>query len=116
MFLKLRGGSLGLTLGLQTLHSVSVLQVGACSPEFCSTLTRPVASGALAIAAPSALKPPLAPPPSLQTEQQVKEFVRDHASLSLDATMPSAYVDPLAHDEPVIKTLKWAAPHCNFGG
>jgi lipid-binding SYLF domain-containing protein len=66
VFLKLRGGSLGLTLGLQTLQSVSVLQ----------------------------------------TDQQVKEFVRDHASLSLDATMPSAYVDPLAHDEPVVKTLK----------
>ena len=34
VFLKLRGGSLGLTLGLQTLHSISVLQVGARSPEF----------------------------------------------------------------------------------
>ncbi|KAI7841521.1 hypothetical protein COHA_004693 [Chlorella ohadii] len=66
VFLRLRGGSLGLTLGLQRLQSVSVLQ----------------------------------------TERQVQEFVRDHASLSVDATMPSAYVDPLAHDEPVIKTLK----------
>ncbi len=50
---------------------------------------------------------PCAPTPlCLQTERQVQEFVRDHASLSVDATMPSAYVDPLAHDEPVIKTLK----------
>lgn len=74
--------------------------------NFCSTFTCPVASGALGIAAPNALKPPCAVPPCLQTELQLKEFVRDHASLSLDATMPSAYVDPLAHDEPVIKTLK----------
>lgn len=52
------------------------------------------------------LPPLLIPPPSCQTDQQVKEFVRDQASLTIDATMPSAYVDPLTHDEPVIKTLK----------
>lgn len=39
-------------------------------------------------------------------EQQVRETVRDQNSLALDCTMPSAFVDPLTHDEPAIKTLK----------
>ena len=52
------------------------------------------------------LPPLLITHPSCQTDQQGTEFVRDQASLTIDATMPSAYVDPLTHDEPVIKTLK----------
>jgi len=34
VFLRLRGGSLGLTLGLQRLQSVSVLQVGTRRGRF----------------------------------------------------------------------------------
>lgn len=66
VFLRLRAASLGLTLGVQRIQGVSVLQ----------------------------------------TEAQVRAYARDaQPSLCLDCTLPSAYVDPLAADEPVIKPI-----------
>lgn len=62
------------------------------------------ALNSLALPCP-ALPDPASLSPS-QTEAQVREFARDQAVCCMDCTMPSAYMDPLAVNEPIIKTLK----------
>ena len=119
-FLIMRYGSLGLTLGMQTIQSCHLLQVrgllhgqGVCRGA--AAHSQPVGSQLAGrdvdiISTPAQLLPPLPPLLPLllllpQTAEQVRAFTCDQAGVTVDATLMLG-LDPYDLDKP-LKPIRW---------